>query len=716
MYKVYCDEWQLHNMTMPALKLVNPKLDLEVNKAGSCTFTIYPQHPYYNRLKRLKSIIKVYQNDRIIFRGRILETVKGFKNQKQVTCEGELAFLVDSTIRPYSFSGDVPEYFSFIITEHNKQVEEAKRFKVGKVTVTDPNGYITRSDSTYPTAYDCLMNKLVNSLGGYLQFRHEVDGVYIDYLEDFTKLNSQDIELCKNILDLTDTSKGDTIATAIIPLGAKIEEEGVEEENQKRLTIAEVNDGKDYVYDSEAVEAYGWIYKTITWNDVTVADNLLRKAKEELAKNILLGSTIEVKAVDLSGTDKKISSFSVGVYNRVKSQIHDLDTVMPVLKMTLNLTAPQSDTLTLGISRKTFTEQDKENQDNIGNIVETVETIIGDFQLNMPVIEEVAKRLTLELTRNQPMIQNYSPETETYTPDYTVTPLTITPTAKYRAQVVQPSYVWKRIVDGMETDLEGWESVDGSGILTINRNMVGKYAVYICYATYRDGSTTLVANMTIDLNRVDDGANGKPGPAGEDGEDAAIQSDTEPEDKTKLWLDTSVSPPLLKQWNGEEWVIVNDVQDQIQSLRQELMTSIEQTSTDIKMEVAENYYLKDDADTLVQSVSTQLEQTKKDFTFSFNEFSQDLEDLKNGTNAEFQNISKYIRFIDGKIILGIVGNELECRIANDRISFFQNDVEVAYFTNNKFYVKDGEFTNSLTLGNFAFVPRENGNLSFMKVR
>lgn len=113
MYKVYCNERQLHNMTMLALKLVNPKLDLEVNKAGSCTFTIYSQHPYYNRLKRLKSIIKVYQNDRIIFRGRILDTVKGFKNQKQVTCEVELAFLVDSTIRPYSFSGDVPEYFFY---------------------------------------------------------------------------------------------------------------------------------------------------------------------------------------------------------------------------------------------------------------------------------------------------------------------------------------------------------------------------------------------------------------------------------------------------------------------------------------------------------------------------------------------------------------------------------------------------------------------------
>lgn len=79
-------------MTMPELKLVNPKLELEVNKTGSFTFTIYPVHPYYDRLQKLKSIILVYQNDRPIFRGRILNTEKGFKNQKQVTCEGQLAF------------------------------------------------------------------------------------------------------------------------------------------------------------------------------------------------------------------------------------------------------------------------------------------------------------------------------------------------------------------------------------------------------------------------------------------------------------------------------------------------------------------------------------------------------------------------------------------------------------------------------------------------
>ena len=85
------------------------------------------------------------------------------------------------------------------------------------------------------------------------------------------------------------------------------------------------------------------------------------------------------------------------------------------------------------------------------------------------------------------------------------------------------------------------------------------------------------------------------------------------------------------------------------------------------------------------------------------------------TDANFEEIRKYIRFVEGKILLGEVGNELELQIANNRISFLQSNAEVAYFSNNKLYVTDGEYTNSLRLGQFAFLPRENGNLSFKKL-
>ena len=86
-----------------------------------------------------------------------------------------------------------------------------------------------------------------------------------------------------------------------------------------------------------------------------------------------------------------------------------------------------------------------------------------------------------------------------------------------------------------------------------------------------------------------------------------------------------------------------------------------------------------------------------------------------GVWLSWETDRKYIRFEDGKILLGEVGNELELQIANDRINFLQDGAEVAYFTNRKLYVTDAQFLHSLQLGSFAFMPRANGNLSFKKV-
>ena len=150
----------------------------------------------------------------------------------------------------------------------------------------------------------------------------------------------------------------------------------------------------------------------------------------------------------------------------------------------------------------------------------------------------------------------------------------------------------------------------------------------------------------------------------------------------------------------------------VYNVEQNLLASISTAANNITASVAENYTLKEDAEALVSSVSTELTLTKNSFDVQFTQFSQDIEALANGTDAEFEEIKKYIRFVDGKILLGEVGNELELQIANDRISFQQDGAEVAYFSDRKLFVTDAQFLHSLQLGNFAFMPRANGNLSF----
>lgn len=389
MYKVYCDEYLLYNPQIENLKIFNPRLDLEVNKTGNFSFLIYPEHPYFDRLEKLSSIIKVFRGNDLVFRGRILNDEEGFYNEKQVSCEGELAFLCDSIQRPYDFmSGEnhttVQDLFAFFIQNHNSQVEAEKRFIIGNITVTDPNNYIVRSDSTYLNTWDSINNKLIESYGGYLRVRHEQSGNYIDYLADFNVISNQTIEFGKNLLDFDKKIKGEQIVTAIIPLGAK-EESGEQEEQalETRLTIADLPDDEtgeickksDYVYSKSAVQRYGWIFKTITWDGVTHASNLQSKAEAELSQSINQAVTIELNGFDLSTLNQDVSGFKIGTYIRIKTAPHNINSNFLVKKLSIDLTNPAGNTLTLGATYLSFTE--RSNGKN-NAILESVKTQIAD--------------------------------------------------------------------------------------------------------------------------------------------------------------------------------------------------------------------------------------------------------------------------------------------------------------------------------------------------
>ena len=196
-----------------------------------------------------------------------------------------------------------------------------------------------------------------------------------------------------------------------------------------------------------------------------------------------------------------------------------------------------------------------------------------------------------------------------------------------------------------------------------------------------------------------------------------VQSATAPAATTYMWLDISLDPPLLKRYDPEAaaWVIVNDTTATVYNLEQNLEASITKSERDITATVAEKYYLKDETDALVSSISTQIEQTANSVEIQFETFRADVESVAANTDAEFEEIRKFIRFVDGKILLGEVGNELELQIANDRISFLQDGAEVAYFSNRKLYVTDTQILHSLQLGSFAWMPRANGNLSFKRI-
>lgn len=134
----------------------------------------------------------------------------------------------------------------------------------------------------------------------------------------------------------------------------------------------------------------------------------------------------------------------------------------------------------------------------------------------------------------------------------------------------------------------------------------------------------------------------------------------------------------------------------------------------LRTEISEKYYDKENLDSQFGEISTKLEQTKNSVNIEFTDFKADIDNSIKQNNVSFTEIHKYIRFIDGNIYLGAEDNPIQLIEKNDRISFVQAGSEVAYFSNNKMYVNDGQFNNTLRIGNFEFSPRPNGSLDFKK--
>lgn len=203
--------------------------------------------------------------------------------------------------------------------------------------------------------------------------------------------------------------------------------------------------------------------------------------------------------------------------------------------------------------------------------------------------------------------------------------------------------------------------------------------------------------------------------AGAKGKDAAIISSTEPSDKSYLWCDTSVSPPLLKRWADTEWVVVNDNALQITEIYNEMTSSINKASDNIMLQVGEKTYSKDEVDKLLAETNTTFEQTKDSFNFEFNRIQSAINDVSNTSDARYEDITKYIRFVDGEIHIGIVGNPIMLRQRNDRISFLENNTEVAYISNRTLYFTHAEVLKDLKIGKFACLTYSGSTLIGEKI-
>ena len=155
------------------------------------------------------------------------------------------------------------------------------------------------------------------------------------------------------------------------------------------------------------------------------------------------------------------------------------------------------------------------------------------------------------------------------------------------------------------------------------------------------------------------------------------------------------------------------------SLEQKLASVRAQISTEgdsIRQEVQANYALASDMSQVKSQMGTLSEQSESNFTWAvtrINQMQQDMETAQEATEEQLAVFRTYMTFDEDGLIIGKTGNPFTFRVVNDRLTFYMNDTEVAYLSNNKLYVTQAEIISKLIIGRFAFEPQTNGNLSLI---
>lgn len=343
MYSIYADDiciYTTRNVQSSAVVL-EPKLTLEDNSAGSLEFTIPPSNTLAATIERMVTTITVLRDDDIIWRGRVLSEENDFNNNRKVYCEGDLSLFNDSIQQKITYSSStVANYLENLITVHNSMVDSAKQFTMGDctVSVTDSIDFETDYESTLT-----YINELLDTFGGHLVVRYESGVRYLDYLADFENVSGQVISFGKNLLDFSTSYDLSNLVTVLVPLGAKLPN------SDERITVASVNGGSIFVESSSAIATYGRIVKTADWDKIDDPAVLLSTAQQFLSSGQFDTMSLEVSAVDLNYiTD--VDKISLLDLVRVQSPPHGLDSYFPVTKLEIPLDAPQNAKFSLNYS------------------------------------------------------------------------------------------------------------------------------------------------------------------------------------------------------------------------------------------------------------------------------------------------------------------------------------------------------------------------------
>lgn len=171
---------------------------------------------------------------------------------------------------------------------------------------------------------------------------------------------------------------------------------------------------------------------------------------------------------------------------------------------------------------------------------------------------------------------------------------------------------------------------------------------------------------------------------------------------------------------GQELHIINeDGEDMFQVMSNQIVSTV-------SANLDENYYSKgyldanyitgDKVDERISNAYSQVSQEVDNITATFGTYMEDASQAQSDTNDQINLINSYIRLTSDGIILGRSDSTITLKIQNNRIGIYNGDNEITYWTTSDFVspktLSIPKGTGRLNMGDFAFIPRDNGSLDF----
>lgn len=338
-------------------------LTQSLNAVDTLEFSLGYDNPGYNLITPMKSMVKVFQDGSLIFYGRVIK-------QKPVMDTSGLIyqtfdansvedFLHDSVqIQQKVSNCDLKTYLQAIISQHNSQVENYKKFNVGTVTVTDSAGSADRYLG-YEDTFDAITNRLIDVYGGYITV--DYSAMMINYLSSIGSKSSTPLRIGFNMKSANKTIDPTSVVTRLIPTGADSSTDSSSTDTSslttdKQPTTAKITlANQGYVDNQALIDEFGIIAGTQNFDGVTDTATLQQKAQNWLNSQSAAKENWEISVSNLHLIDKTIDDFKVGNQYQFINDFVAPTEWLQVTELDLDLVTPTSSTIKIGDASLTLT-------------------------------------------------------------------------------------------------------------------------------------------------------------------------------------------------------------------------------------------------------------------------------------------------------------------------------------------------------------------------